>query len=102
MSLINCKACGETHDQDRTCARPPLVGRTGSATSFLASMLAQKTFDALVALRLERDGETRESAIAWAKEQFGRPSPNSGMSDSQSQYPVGIAPPKTEESQSAS
>lgn len=28
--------------------------------------------------------------------------PNSGMSDSQSQYPVGSAPPKTEESQSAS
>lgn len=31
-----------------------------------------------------------------------RQSPNSGMSDSQSQYPVGSAPPKTEESQSAS
>jgi hypothetical protein len=31
MSLINCQACGETHDQDRTCARPPLAGRPGSA-----------------------------------------------------------------------
>jgi len=30
MSLINCKACGETHNQDRTCARPPLAGRSGS------------------------------------------------------------------------
>ena len=57
-----------------------LAGRAGSATSFLASMLAQKTFDALVALRLERSGETRESAIAWAKEQFERPSPNASPS----------------------
>lgn len=73
--------------------------RTGSATSFLASMLAQKTFDALVALRLERSGETRESAIAWAKEQFERPSPNSGMSDPQSQYPPGNTPPQAKESQ---
>lgn len=23
MSLHHCPACGETHDQDRTCARPP-------------------------------------------------------------------------------
>jgi hypothetical protein len=34
MSLIHCKGCGETHDADSTCARPPLAGRTGSAIGF--------------------------------------------------------------------
>ena len=31
MSLINCQACGETHDHDRTCARPTLAASAGSA-----------------------------------------------------------------------
>ncbi len=32
MSLVNCKACGEIHDADCTCARPQLAGAPGSAT----------------------------------------------------------------------
>lgn len=35
MSLTHCKACGETHDQDRTCARTPLAARAGSADELL-------------------------------------------------------------------
>lgn len=33
MSLIHCKACGETHDQDRTCARPALAASVGMVES---------------------------------------------------------------------
>lgn len=59
-------------DPMKPAQEPLLAVPAGSATSFLASMMAQKTFDALVALRLERSGQTRESAIAWAKEQLCR------------------------------
>lgn len=57
---------------------PALDGRTGSAT-WRDQERDQVIFDALVALRLERSGETRESAIAWAKEQVEGPSQNSAV-----------------------
>lgn len=49
-----------------------------------------------------REITIRLSEHPKAKRAPRRKRPNSGMSDSQSQYTVGSAPPKTEESQSAS
>ena len=39
---------------------------------FKEVMAEQERFDALVSLRLERSGETLESAIAWAREFVAR------------------------------
>ncbi len=38
MSLIQCKACGEMHDADRTCAKPAIAAGPGSEFSVGASV----------------------------------------------------------------